>query len=242
MTESAQGFLHRKLALGCYSLPQYSVQCRYAQHQQAHYLWRNECEDFIDEYKLVDGLLDTIHGSCLREHLQLPELWEKHKVLMEKHIRYESMCSELTGAILSTGKGWSVQLEEDFVVPALRFICDIEARLRESEDGEMEYAGIYHLPYELLCDGNKLVAQHMHNDKEKYTILTADKPSKYVDKYRKMTKQIFESEMADNLATLYEELSHSTQELRHYLEELLIRRDYLMYTCRLCPGQPPQSP
>jgi len=47
-----------------------------------------------------------------------------------------------------------------------------------------------------------------------------------------------EGETVANLLTLFDDLHYLEPKIHNSLEEILLRRDYILYTCNLCPGEP----
>jgi len=62
-------------------------------------------------------------------------------------------------------------------------------------------------------------------------------PKFYEDKCRVILSLVLETETVANLSSLFGDLHNLETKLQDSLEEILLRRDYIMYTCRFCPGQ-----
>jgi len=60
--------------------------------------------------------------------------------------------------------------------------------------------------------------------------------------YEKECRELFysclEGETVANLLALFDDLRYLETKIHNHLEEILLRRDYILYTCGLCPGKP----
>ena len=72
-----------------------------------------------------------------------------------------------------------------------------------------------------------------------FTILNNDE-FEYIEKqFQDYSETILAGETGVNLVALFDELKNDLEpKIKDSLQEILLRRDYIMYTCRLCPGQP----
>ena len=60
----------------------------------------------------------------------------------------------------------------------------------------------------------------------------------YEKECRELLYLILKGETIANLSTLLNDLHNLEAKIHDYLEEILLRRDYILYTCNLCPGKP----
>ena len=57
--------------------------------------------------------------------------------------------------------------------------------------------------------------------------------------YQDYSEVLLAGETGTNLVALFSELKNDLEpKIKDALQEILLRRDYIMYTCKLCPGQP----
>ena len=70
-----------------------------------------------------------------------------------------------------------------------------------------------------------------------HEVLEATRALAYTDQYKALSDRILKSEMANNLVVMFGELKALEPKIRASLSEVLLKRDYIMYTCRFCPGQ-----
>ncbi|GAI54471.1 unnamed protein product, partial [marine sediment metagenome] len=60
----------------------------------------------------------------------------------------------------------------------------------------------------------------------------------YEKECRELLDLVLKGETVTNFLTLFDDLSYLETKIHNYLEEILLRRDYILYTCNLCPGEP----
>ena len=60
----------------------------------------------------------------------------------------------------------------------------------------------------------------------------------YEKECRELLDLVLKGETVTNLLTLFDDLSYLETKIHNSLEEILLRRDYILYTCNLCPGEP----
>lgn len=60
----------------------------------------------------------------------------------------------------------------------------------------------------------------------------------YEKECRELLYSCLTGETVANLLTLFDDLRYLETKIHNYLEEILLRRDYILYTCNLCPGEP----
>ncbi len=56
--------------------------------------------------------------------------------------------------------------------------------------------------------------------------------------YRTLSDNTLNSETAIKMINCFNQLEALMPKVHESLQEILLRRDYIMYTCRMCPGQP----
>ena len=178
--------------------------------------------------------------NCLREHLAFPTLWQNHSLWIRKIPSYFDSCKNLIKEITEDDRvaKWLVEhpkWEEGVVVePVLKCISDRalgkEPELLNEPDpetGELE-------PYMLIKEKpgtHKFVERKSRTQK---TIEITIEHINLVDP--EICTYYLNSQEAAHVVDLFIELRDLELKIRKSLNEILIRRDYVMYTCRLCPG------
>jgi len=179
--------------------------------------------------------MDTIKANpifiSLRDHLPFPTLWNNHLVYVKKLDDYIVRCNNLREEVAEEVKNWKEV--EDVLENAAQPI------LRDIAEGE---PAIERKPYEF-----KLSEQSNYPDKtvinaEDMPIFTVSKetdPTPIEKQYQDYSEILLAGETGTNLVALFIELKNDLEpKIKDSLQEILLRRDYIMYTCKLCPGQP----
>ena len=179
--------------------------------------------------------VDTIKANpifiSLRDHLPFPTLWRNHLVYVKKLDDYIAGCNNLREEVAKKVKNWNgvKDVLENVAQPILREIAEGES------DNKLK-------PYEF-----KPSEQSNYPDKTVINaggipIFTVSKEtdSVYIEKqYQDYSEALLAGETGTNLVALFSELKNDLElKIKDSLQEILLRRDYIMYTCKLCPGQP----
>ncbi len=179
--------------------------------------------------------MDTIRANpifnSLRDHLPFPTLWNNHLVYVKKLDDYIAGCNNLREEVAKKVKNWNGVEDalENVAQPILRDIAEGESAIKFK-------------PYKF-----KLSEQSNYPDKtvisaEGMPIFTVSKEtdSAHIEKqYQDYSQALLAGETGTNLVALFHELKNDLEpKIKDSLQEILLRRDYIMYTCKLCPGQP----
>ena len=173
-----------------------------------------------------------LFGS-LREHLPVPTLWRDYSIWANKVNEYVNLCKKvIEQCSQEVGKWEGVRRTTDsFARPILELLNNkIEGKTVKNHKFERkqyfkEESGERMLDFETLTvDGHE--------------VLEATRALAYTDQYKALSDRILKSEMANNLVVMFGELKALEPKIRASLSEVLLKRDYIMYTCRFCPGQP----
>ena len=171
-----------------------------------------------------------LFGS-LREHLPVPTLWRAYSIWANKVNEYVNLCKKVTEQCSQeVGKLEGVRRTTDsFARPILELLNNkIEGKTVKNHKFERkqyfkEESGERMLDFETLTvDGHE--------------VLEATRALAYTDQYKALSDRILKSEMANNLVVMFGELKALEPKIRASLSEVLLKRDYIMYTCRFCPG------
>jgi transposase-like protein len=174
--------------------------------------------------------------EAIREHLPFPELWRSYQALKLKWNEYTTTCKDLHQQVVEKAKEkWGLSLlEKDEQRPGLTSSFSwhtldyaIKAAMGEFQTEMLRYDAKSFNPQAqeieyLLC-----------NDQ---VILYAKDAGCYVEVHRSMVTELARSEKVVSLVKLLNELRHLERRIQGILEETLLRRDYILYNCRLCPG------
>lgn len=175
--------------------------------------------------------------ESVREHLPFPELWRTYYDFKTKWDNYLGSCEQLHKEVVEQAtRKWGLQLlNRDERRPGL-----MSHFSWETIDQAIKIAtGIVR--------GNKPVyeaAPHPKDaaiqflDCEGHTILYAEgDAARYADEHWTMICEWAQSEKVRDIVAMLSELRSLEGKLQGALGEVLLRRDYIFYSCKLCPGE-----
>ena len=197
--------------------------------------------------------LESIHSirlfDCLRSHLPFPTLWRDHSQWEAKYRSYIDNCSKLREEIQ---KESTTRISLDFMDGSDR-LSHLSPRLIDwiLREVELKLQGVSrgfefrwkHVKTEI--DGQPTAIKQMsvypHSEMllEIFGQQEIDKEF-YEKECRELLTSCLEGETVANLLTLVDDLRDLKHKINDALEEILLRRDYILYTCDLCPGGKPR--
>ncbi len=179
--------------------------------------------------------VDTIKANpifiSLRDHLPFPTLWKNHLVYVKKLDDYIAGCNNLREEVAKKVKNWNgvKDVLENVAQPILRIIAEGESTINLK-------------PYEFKLSEHSNYPDKTMINAEDIPIFSVSKEtdSAYIEKqYQDYSDTLLAGETGTNLVALFSELKNELEpKIKDSLQEILLRRDYIMYTCKLCPGQP----
>ena len=199
--------------------------------------WKNNCRSpRPDEvYPGTSSPMDTIKANpifiSLRDHLPFPTLWNNHLVYVKKLDDYIAGCNNLREEVAKKVENWNgvKDVLENVAQPILRQIAEGESAIKLK-------------PYEFKPSEQSNYPDKTVINAEGIPIFTVSKEtdSAYIEKqYQDYSETLLVGETGTNLVSLFSELKNDLEpKIKDSLQEILLRRDYIMYTCKLCPGQP----
>jgi len=191
-----------------------------------------------DRYPLsaAEGAEQVRLFEGIREHLPFPELWRSYQALKLKSNEYMTICEDLHRQVVEKAKEkWGLTLLEKNeqrlgLTPYFSWETldrAIKVAMGDRRPGMPRYdAAPLHpqapeLEY-LTCDDR--------------VILYSNEALRYTEDHRSMIAEWARSEMIVGLVKLLSELRALERRIQDVLEETLLRRDYILYGCRFCPG------
>jgi len=179
--------------------------------------------------------MDTVIANpifiSLRDHLPFPTLWNNHLTYVRKLDDYIAGCTNLREEVAKKVKNWNgvKDVLENVAQPILRKIAEGESAIKLK-------------PYEFKTSEHSNYPGKIMINAEGIPIFTVSKEpdSAYIEKqYQDYSEALLAGETGTNLVALFSELKNDLEpKIKDSLQEILLRRDYIMYTCKLCPGQP----
>jgi len=179
----------------------------------------------------MDAIMADPIFISLREHLPFPTLWRNHLVYVKKLDEYIAGCNNLREEVAKKVKNWNgvKDVLENVAQPILRKIAEGESAIKLK-------------PYEFKPSEQSNYPDKTVISAEDMPIFTVSKEtdSAYIKKqYQDYSQALLAGETGTNLVALFNELKNDLEpKIKDSLQEILLRRDYIMYTCKLCPGQP----
>jgi hypothetical protein len=172
----------------------------------------------------------------VRQHLPFAELWKSYQTFKTKWDEYLSMCEALHRQVLSKAvdkwglsliekderrAGLTASLSSDILDRSIKVAMGDHRPGMPRCDAVLLQPGVSDLEY-LSCDGR--------------VILYSKQAMRYADDYRSMIAEWAGSEMVLRLVNVLGELRVLEGRMHDIVEEALLRRDHILYHCRLCPG------
>ena len=167
----------------------------------------------------------------LKDHLPSPTLWYSYSVYVKKLDDYIAGCNNLRKEVAKEVKSWNGvdDVLENVAQPILRKIAEGESAINIK-------------PYEFKPSEHSNYPDKTMINAEGISIFTVSKEtdSAYIEKqYQGYSEALLTRKIGTNLVVLFSELKNDLEpKIKDSLQEILLRRDYIMYTCKLCPGQP----
>jgi len=182
-----------------------------------------------EEARLFEGM---------RQHLPFPDLWKHYKAFKLGWDEYVTKCRELHDKIVENARkkwglatiepglprrrGLAKEFSSETLDRAIRVAAgDTAAAKSEYSTGSAAVAEDPDL--EDLVSGGRI-------------ILFSNKAIRFKDEHRMMIAELAQSSETKHLVSLVSELRELEKRIHDTIEETLLRRDYILYSCRLCPG------
>jgi hypothetical protein len=180
---------------------------------------------------------DRIESSdlfrSLRAHLPSPTLWRDYTVWKNKLDEYIGNCGRLRQDVEQEAGKWGRvrRLTENFSEPIFKRLHEMQleelkapdhtfSRMVESVNRQGRPVPEFEI---LLVDGIR--------------VMEAEDALAYEERYKALSQNIPTRGAALALIAQYRDLKMLEPKIHEALRDILIRRDYIMYTCKLCPGQ-----
>jgi len=186
--------------------------------------------------------------ACLKDHLPFPTLWRDYNQWEAKYRSYIDNCDKLREEIQREATTRTLlhfmddnvtlsHLSSQFIDWILR---QVEYKLRKGSEGRFEFRWKY---YKVEIDKQPAEVKQMFVYPGGQTFLEIlNQPEVNKEFYEKECLELLysclEGETVANLLTLFDDLHYLEPKIHNSLEEILLRRDYILYTCNLCPGRP----
>ncbi len=179
----------------------------------------------------VDTIKDNPIFISLKDHLPFPTLWKNHLVYVKKLDDYIAGCNNLRGEVARKVKNWNgvEDVLENAAQPILRKIAEGESAIK-LEPYQFKPSEKSNYPDKIVINADGIPI---------FTVLKEIDSANIEKQYQDYSDALLAGEIGINLAALFSELKNDLDpKIKNSLQDILLRRDYIMYTCKLCPGQP----
>jgi len=196
--------------------------------------------------------MEFLHSNrlfdCLKGHLPFPMLWRDYNQWEGKYRSYIDNCDKLRE---ETQKEAATQTLLDFMDDSATLshlssqlidwiLRRVEYKLQKGSEGKFEFRWKY---YKFETDKQPAEARQMFvypGGNMFLEIINQHEVNNefYEKKCRELLYFCLKGGTVANLFTLLDDLRYLETKIHNSLEEILLRRDYILYTCDLCPGKP----
>jgi len=198
---------------------------------------------------MVDSI-ESLHSNrlfdCLKGHLPFPTLWRDYNQWEAKCKSYTDNCKKLREEIQRKA---TTQMKLDFAPDtsnSSHFTSGLRdwifALVRDKLEGEdVKEVEFYWRDLKISVKGGLLEGKLMFvATRELLAIINQSEVNTefYEKGCQALLDSCLSSETVANLSTLLDDLHNLEPKIHNSLEEILFRRDYILYTCDLCPGKP----
>ncbi|MBA7574805.1 hypothetical protein ES708_16620 [subsurface metagenome] len=184
--------------------------------------------------------------ACLKDHLPFPILWRDYNQWEAKYRSYTDNCKKLREEIQREA---TTQMKLDFAPDTSNFSHFtsglqnwIFALVRDKLEGQdVKKVEFYWPDLKISVKGGVLEGKQMLVGKRELLeiINQSEIDTEFYEKgCQALLDSCLSSETVANLSTLLDDLHNLEPKIHNSLEEILLRRDYILYTCNLCPGKP----
>jgi hypothetical protein len=193
-----------------------------------------------------------LFGS-LKSHLPFPSLWRDYNQWETKYKSYVASCQELQKEIQ---KRATTQMKLDFAPDTSNFshftsglrdwifalVRDkLEGLVRDKPEGnDVKEVEFNWQDLKISVKGSVLEGKQMSVERRELLeiINQSEINTEFYEKgCQALINSCLSSEIVINLSTLLADLHNLEPKILNSLEEILLRRDYILYTCNLCPGK-----
>lgn len=189
---------------------------------------------------------NPLFGS-LKDHLPFPTLWTDYKQWEAKYKSYIDNCKKLREEIQREA---TTRMSLDFMDDSALLshlssrlidwiLRQVEHKLQKVSERGFEF---HWKDFNVEIDKQPTEVRRMsvHPDKVLLEIYNQHEFDKefYEKQCRELLDSCLKGETVANLLALLDELRYLETKIHNSLEEILLRRDYILYTCNLCPGKP----
>ncbi len=196
--------------------------------------------------------IESLHSNrlfdCLKGHLPFPTLWRDYNQWEAKYRLYIDNCDKQRE---ETKREATTRMPLDFMDDSATLshlssrlidwiLRQVEYKLQKKADEQrFEFLWKY---YGVEIDKQPAEVKQMSVHGGGVLLEVFNQPEVNKEFYEKECRELLysclEGETVANLLTLFDDLRYLEAKIHNSLEEILLRRDYILYSCNLCPGTP----
>jgi hypothetical protein len=196
--------------------------------------------------QFFQSLQSNLLFNSLRSHLPFPAFWRQYSDWEAKYRLYIAGCEQLRSEIQQIAiDKTKLNFQDDISKTRLSreliewVLNHVQHKLDKKAAEKVEFRWHTH---KIQMDKNPVEARVLvalgHGELLAVIGKQEFGPEFYEDKCRVISSLVLKTETVANLSTLFDDLHNLESKIQDSLEEILLRRDYIMYTCKYCPGQP----
>jgi len=171
--------------------------------------------------------------ECLKGHLN-NTFWSAYDAWENLYKQYYNGCVSLIEQFKNSVESQlKAKNEKDVAYPMLEITTMKTLGNKTVQDYETSEPGYWDFDY--YSRGNYLMAK-LENGKKEFTILEANSPEEIVNEYLELCNKYATSKDAAKLIEMYNELYEACDKVKQEMSDAVIRKDYVMNICHLCPG------
>lgn len=198
----------------------------------------NEWKAAIKTYRIDEVYLYEVPApwaeSCernplfkgMKEHLPFENLWQNYSRWKEAETQYRDACKELRDEIRQS---WTLpgHITDSFEQPIMRNLerKRLGQSTKKSEFSVREYKAKPSLTFKEFFANRFILVEEIPIETD---------TSEYEKKYQKIHDEVLKNKFA-HLERLYDKTIGLQSGIQLALQEIILRRDYIRYTCTLCP-------
>lgn len=180
---------------------------------------------------LNKDLKDDPIFPCLRDHLPNRTLWSAYSEYERMTEEFFNLCLDLRIQVAQEVEKWGdvEKITDNVAQSILKDIAEGKVN-KDKQLAAIKVSTVNTTPDKTVvkADGMDIFTISSHTDIKEIKRL-----------YQKYSYKLVTGDVGTNISALYHKLKDELEpKINTLLQEILHRRDYIMYTCRLCPGQP----
>ena len=170
--------------------------------------------------------------KAIKKHIPSATLWRKYATWNDKLREFVHGYEQLVKEMEIEGSKWG-----KIRIVTKTFSTPILKRLHDKLIGRDDQKHMFDKSTDRESKQKIIVRQFEVLSVDGFDVLQADDTLAYRDRYQELSDRTIASTEAGKLVNQYKDLQEAGVIIDEYIRIILLRRDYIMYNCKLCPGQ-----